>query len=281
MRVARPTGHTSRTPSTIPVAVAGEPSEDVETDDPHELADELWRDPSLVGVRATLVSSDQTQVFHITDPAEEAAEAEEVEEETEERDEEVPPPAVTHSRKRSFAAVSTVQRSAFQARRHREVPQAAAPTPPDGPPDDNDDPEEPNAPDDDDSWSEPEDEQPSEPEAPPEEEDFDFEEGAADQAPQETHSAVLQPTSKLPATRRGSVARFLEPDSSADRSRSRNRPTPPSAGAEEQEEEVPVATTVSSQPVSGHIEIRTFKDGRKVQVFVPDQPIPKVYPLGK
>ena len=77
-------------------------------------------------------------------------------------------------------------------------------------------------------------------------------------------------------TPRGSVANFLEAAPSVDRSRSRHRAEAPVASSEEP---VPVvARTVFSTQVTGHLEAHTFRDGRTVQVFVPDRPTPKTPP---
>ena len=80
---------------------------------------------------------------------------------------------------------------------------------------------------------------------------------------------MLTPTPKI-ASPRGSVASFLEPEGAASRSRCRRRA--------ESTEAAPVATTVSATAVSGRIETQIFKDGPRVQVFVPDIPVPKVPP---
>ena len=156
-----------------------------------------------------------------------------------------------NSRKMGFTAVSSVQRGGFQARRRREQhPWTVASA---GPPDDPEDPDEPEAPDDD-SWSEPdrpeeEEEQLSGAEPPPE---ISTDE-AAPSAPHRDSSSIAQVQNSQPS--RGS--RFLDP--SVERSRSRTRT------AEEQDREAePVATTVSSHQIIGHIETRIFLDGRKV-----------------
>ena len=68
LRVARPPGRTARTPATNP-AVVPTPEGTEATEEPYDLPDELWRDPSLVGATTTLVSSDRRQVISILGPS--------------------------------------------------------------------------------------------------------------------------------------------------------------------------------------------------------------------
>ena len=65
VRVSKPPGTTGREPAAIFVAVAGEAAA---SGDPHELPDELWRDPSLVGSNTTVATSRRTQVLLISEP---------------------------------------------------------------------------------------------------------------------------------------------------------------------------------------------------------------------
>ena len=65
VRISKPPGSVGREPTTVPVAIPGTATSSV---DPHELADEVWRDPSLVGSNTALVSSHNTQVIPISEP---------------------------------------------------------------------------------------------------------------------------------------------------------------------------------------------------------------------
>ena len=273
VRISKPPGATGREPTTVPVAIPGAAASSI---DSHELPDEVWRDPSLVGSNTTLVSSRNTQVIPITEPEDLAVVDSEAAPGIEEVDEaEAPPP-----KRRAIAATASTERRQVYHSRRRSVPQpeptstAAAPggppSEPEAPDDEDPDPSDEGEPDGDE-----EEEHSSEPpEAPPEGEEevveveVDVEEEAAPLAPQEP----LAPTSpKAPATR-GSVSRFLSPTvSSADRSRSRRRDTA-------EEEEAPVAITTSSTKVSGTIQTQIFRDGTRAEVFVPDIPRPKTPP---
>ena len=78
VRVAKPAGSSDdRVPLTVPATVEGD-TPNSPAEDPHELADEVWRDPSLVGARTTLVSSDRTQVIRIVEDTDTLVEEEEV-----------------------------------------------------------------------------------------------------------------------------------------------------------------------------------------------------------
>ena len=65
VRISKPPGATGREPATVPVAIPGAAASSV---DAHELPDELWRDPSLLGSNTTLVTSHNTQVIPISEP---------------------------------------------------------------------------------------------------------------------------------------------------------------------------------------------------------------------
>ena len=274
MRISKPPGTIGREPTTVPVAIPGTAAASI---DSHDLPDEVWRDPSLLGNNTRLVTSHNIQVIPISEPddlivvdSETVPGVEEEEEETT-----VPPP----KRRAIVATTSSGCRQFYQSRR-RSIPQpeptltAAAPGGP---------PSEPEAPDEDPDPSnlgEPEGEEEKDhssdpPEALPEGEEeveveIEIEEEAAPLAPQE-HSTLLPTSPKAPAIR-GSVSSFLSPTaSSVERSRSCHRDTP-------QEEEAPVAVTTSSTRVSGTIQTQIFRDGTKVEVFVPDIPIPKTPP---
>ena len=170
------------------------------------------------------------------------------------------------------------------ARRRVEHPQPTAPyrAAPAGDPDDPEEPEPPSEgdPSEPDQEEGEEEEESSEPPCAPEEDvelelEVDAGEEAAPEAPQEEteHSSAASP--RLP-TPRGSVASFLEATPTVDRSMSRHRAEAPVASSEEP---VPaVARTVFSTQVTGHLETHTFRDGRTVQVFVADRPIPKTPP---
>ena len=123
-------------------------------------------------------------------------------------------------------------------------------------------------------------------EAPPEEEHLPVGEEAATKAPQ-SRTVHLQSIPKVPATLRGSIGTFLEPETSVDRSRSRGKPpaAPTSsapalaAPAATKPSVRTVAKSVTSERVSGHLEEHTFSDGTKARVFVPDHPVEKATPL--
>ena len=274
VRISKPLGTAGREPTTVPVAIPGTATSSV---DPHELADEVWRDPSLVGSNTALVSSHNTQVIPISEPEGLVAVDSELVDGVEEEEEEttVPPP----KRRAIVTTTSSGRRQVYQSRR-RSIPQpeptstAAAPGgPPSEPeaPDEDPDPSDPGEPE----GEEEEDHSSDPPEAPPEGEEeveveVEVEEEAAPLAPQEP-STPSQASPKAPTTR-GSVSRFLSPSAkSAERSRSRHRDTPT-------EEEAPVAITTSSTRVSGTIQTQIFRDGTKAEVFVPDIPTPKTPP---
>ena len=272
VRISKPPGATGREPTTVPVAIPGAAASSI---DSHELPDEVWRDPSLVGSNTTLVSSRNTQVIPITEPEDLAVVDSEAAPGIEEVDEaEAPPP-----KRRAIAATTSTERRQVYHSRRRSVPQpeptstAAAPGgPPSEPeaPDEDPDPSDEGEPDGDE-----EEEHSSEPpEAPPEGEEevveveVEVEEEAAPLAPQEP----LAPTSPKAPTTRGSVSRFLSPTASgADRSRSRHRDAA-------EGEEAPIAITTSSTRVSGTIQTQIFRDGTRAEVFVPDIPRPKTPP---
>ena len=229
-----------------------------------------------------MVTSQNTQVLPIVEPYPET-EAETSEEDLDPIEEEPPRGS---PKKRPVSSTATASRRVVYARRRVEHPQPsttvrAAPA---GDPDDPDEPEPPSEGDssepDQEEGEEEEGEESSEPPCAPEERDIEVEfpveaeEEAAPEAPQEEteHPSVASP--RLP-TPRGSVASFLEATPSVDRSRSRHRTEAPVASPEEP---VPVARTVFSTQVTGHLETHTFRDGRTVQVFVPDRPTPKTPP---
>ena len=298
---ARVAGPGQRAPNTIAVPAEGptHPS----SDDPHEYPDEMWRDPSLQGHRAVLVSNRGTQVIPITEP--------------DNLDTVVEPtsPRSPPTRRRAETTVTGSGRRVAYKRRRHQVPYptqdsgAEVPHTPLSDPDENLAPseggpapteEEPEVVDveieeagndtdlplapaeggdpDDDPGSDSdlplapeESEEEAEDQDPPVDPDMG---GAAAEAPQRTVDQGQSPVASTPKSTpsaRGSVAQFLTPAS--DRSRSRHRETEGHTP-----EEAPVATTVVSSTVSGHIEIHTFKDGAKAKVFVPSTPIPKVPP---
>ena len=273
VRISKPPGATGREPATVPVAIPGAAAF---SGDAHEIPDELWRDPPLLGSNTTLVTSHNTQVIPISEPEGLTADNSEPLEEVEEEEEASAPPP---KRRAVGTTTSTGRRQVYQSRR-RSIPQpeptstAAAPGGP---------PSEPDAPDEDPQSSEPgepegeeeEDFSSDPPEAPPEGEEeveveVEVEEEAAPSAPH-APSTVLQASPKATTTG-GSVSRFLSPSStSAERSRSRHRDAT-------HEEEAPVAVTTSSARVSGTIQTQTFRDGTKAEVFVPDIPTPKTPP---
>ena len=274
VRISKPPGATGREPATVPVAIPGAAASSV---DPHELPDEFWRDPSLLGSNTTLATSHNTQEIPISEPEGlVAVTSEPVDGVEEEEGTTAPPP----KRRAIGITTSSGRRQVYQSRR-RSIPQpeptstAAAPggppSEPDAPDEDPQDPSEPGEPE----GEEEEDFSSDRPEAPPEGEEeveveVEVEEEAAPLAPQEP-GTVLQASPKA-ATPRGSVSRFLSPTStSAERSRSRHRDAP-------QEEEAPVAVTTSSARVSGTIQTQIFRDGTKAEVFVPDIPTPKTPP---
>jgi len=273
VRISKPPGASGRELATIPVAI---PGESTFSGDAHELPDELWRDPSLLGSNITLVTSRKTQVFPISEPENlhQTVDDSEYLEEGEEAS--APPP----KRRAVGTTASTGRRQVYQTRR-RSTPHpdpATTSAAPGGPP------SEPEAPDEDPSEDlsepgEPEGEEEEEissdaPEAPPEGEDVEVEvEVEEEAAPSAPHApgTVLQASPKAPTTR-GSVSRFLSPDStSAERSRSRHRDSAV-------EEDTPVAVTTSSARVSGTIQTQIFRDGTKAEVFVRDIPRPKTPP---
>ena len=196
VRVSQPPGATGREPAAIPVAISGEAAF---SGDAHELPDELWRDPSLLGSSTTLVTSRNTQVIPISEPEglHQTVDSSEFLEEGAEAS--APPP----KRRAVGTTASTGRRQVYQSRR-RSIPQPEpAPTSaaPGGPP------SEPEAPDEDPSDpGEPEGEEEEEllsdaPEAPPEGEDVEVEveEEAAPSAPYAS-STVLQASPKAPTT---------------------------------------------------------------------------------
>ena len=280
VRVSQPPGVSSRDPNTIPTPIPG-PAD--HSGDPHSLPDEVWRDPSLIGSNTTLVTSQSTQILPIGEPYPET-EAETSEEDLEPLEEE---PPRRSPKKRPVSSTATAGRRVVYARRRVEHPQPSTTvrTAPAGDPDDPEEPEPPSEGDpsepDQEEGEEEEGEESSEPPCAPEERDIevDFpveaEEEAAPEAPQEEteHPSVASP--RLP-TPRGSVASFLEATPSVHRSRSRHRAEAPVPSPEEP---VPVARTVFSTQVTGHLETHTFRDGRTVQVFVADRPIPKTPPV--
>ena len=277
VRVSQPPGVASREPSTVPTSIPG-PAD--HSGDPHSLPDEVWRDPSLIGSNTTLVTSQNTQVLPIVEPYPET-EAETSEEDLGPLEEE---PPRRSPKKRPVSSTATASRRVVYARRRVEHPQPTAPyrAAPAGDPDDPEEPEPPSEgdPSEPDQEEGEEEEESSEPPCAPEEDvelelEVDAGEEAAPEAPQEEteHPSVASP--RLP-TPRGSVASFLEAAPSVDRSRSRHRAEAPVASSEEP---VPVvARTVFSTQVTGHLEAHTFRDGRTVQVFVPDRPTPKTPP---
>ena len=258
VRISKPPGSVGREPTTVPVAIPGTATSSV---DPHELADEVWRDPSLVGSNTALVSSHNTQVIPISEPEGlVAVDSEFVDGVEEEEETTVPPP----KRRAIVTTTSSGRRQVYQSRR-RSIPQpeptstAAAPGgPPSEPeaPDEDPDPSDPGEPE----GEEEEDHSSDPPEAPPEGEEeveveVEVEEEAAPLAPQEP-STPSQASPKAPTTR-GSVSRFLSPSAkSAERSRSRHRDTTA-------EEEAPVAVTTSSTRVSGTIQTKSFETAPK------------------
>ena len=274
VRISKPPGSVGREPTTVPVAIPGTATSSV---DPHELADEVWRDPSLVGSNTALVSSHNTQVIPISEPEGLVAVDSEAVEGIEEEEETTAPPP---KRRAIGITTSSGRRQVYQSRRRSPLqPEptstAAAPgEPPSEPEAPGDDPSEPGEPQEGEGEEE-EDHSSDPPEAPPEGEEeveveVEVEEEAAPLAPQE-HSTPLQPSPKA-SSPRGSVSRFLSPSAKgAERSRSRHRDTPI-------EEEAPVAVTTSSTRVSGTIQTQIFRDGTKAQVFVPDIPRPKTPP---
>ena len=273
VRISKPPGATGREPTTVPVAIPGAAASSI---DSHELPDEVWRDPSLVGSNTTLVSSRNTQVIPITEPEDLVVVDSEAAPGIEEVDEaEAPPP-----KRRAVAATASTERRQVYHCRRRSIPQpeptstAAAPggppSEPEAPDDEDPDPSDEGEPDGD----EEEDHSSEPPEAPPEGEEeaveveVEVEEEAAPLAPQEP----LAPTSPKAPTTRGSVSRFLSPAASgADRSRSRHRDAT-------EGEEAPVAITTSSTKVSGTIQTQIFRDGTRAEIFVPDIPRPKTPP---
>ena len=275
MRISKPPGATGREPATFPVAISGVAAS---SDDPHELSDEVWRDPSLIGSNTTLVTSHNTQVIPISEPEGlVAVDSEPVEGVDEEEEETTAPPP---KRRAIGITTSSGRRQVYQSRR-RSIPQpettstAAAPGgPPSEPeaPDEDPDPSDPGEPE----GEEEEDHSSDPPEAPPEGEgevevEVEVEEEAAPLAPQEP-STPSQASPKAPTTR-GSVSRFLSPSAKgAERSRSRHRDTPI-------EEEAPVAVTTSSTRVFRYkSKPKSFRDGTKAEVFVPDIPRSKTPP---
>ena len=275
VRISKPPGASGREPATVPVAISGAAASSA---DPHELPDELWRDPSLLGSNTTLVTSHNTQVIPISEPEGlVAVDSEPVEGVEEEEEATAPPP----KRRAIGITTSSGRRQVYQSRR-RSTPQpeptstAAAPGGPPSEPDaPGDDPSEPGEPEGEGEGEEEEDLSSDLPEAPPEGEEeveveVEVEEEAAPLAPQE-HSTPLQASPKS-SSPRGSVSRFLPPAAtSAERSRSRHRDTP-------QEEEAPIAVTSSATRVSGTIQTQIFRDGTKAEVFVPDIPRAKTPP---
>ena len=273
VRISKPPGATGREPTTVPVAIPGTATSSV---DAHELPDEVWRDPSLVGSNTTLVTSHNTQVIPISEPEGLAVTSEPPDWVEEEEEATAPPP----KRRAIGITTSSGRRQVYQSRR-RSIPQpeptstAAAPGgPPSEPEAPDEDPQDPSEPGDAEGEEE-EDFSSDPPEAPPEGEEeveveVEVEEGAAPEAPQE-FSTVSQASPRAP-TARGSVSEFLPAAAtSAERSRSRRRDAP-------QEEEAPVAVTTSSTRVSGTIQTQIFRDGTKAEVFVPDIPTPKTPP---
>ena len=273
VRISKPPGASGREPATVPVAISGVAAS---SDDPHELSDEVWRDPSLIGSNTTLVTSHNTQVIPISEPEGlVAVDSEPVEGVEEEEETTAPPP----KRRAIGITTSSGRRQVYQSRRrstHQPITTSTAaapggpPSEPDAPGDDPSEPGEPEG-----EGEEEEDHSSDPPEAPPEGEEeveveVEVEEGAAPLAPRE-HSTPLQASPKA-ASPRGSVSRFLPPAAtSAERSRSRHRDTTT-------EEEAPVAVTTSSTRVSGTIQTQIFRDGTKAEVFVPDIPRPKTPP---
>eukprot|EP00435_Cladocopium_sp_Y103_P069288 s77_g33.t1 len=234
------------------------------------------RPPELVGGSTTL-AHERTVIHQITEP------------------EGVPTEQAPHSprplrrKRRSQTVTLRERRSAFKARRRTSTTTTRQEP----------DPIEPAAPDEEDleeipteaaaSPGDPSSEPPEAPEELGDEEEGEEEENQeedvvveeAAEAPQdepidlEPEAEASEPS--LPTTVKGSVARFLastppttpraEPTTET-RSRSRHR----------EAEAVPIARTIQATNVKGRLEIQTFKDGRKAQVFVPDSPIPKVPP---
>ena len=275
VRISKPPGASGREPATVPVAIPGAADSSV---DPHELPDELWRDPSLLGSNTTLVTSHNTQVIPISEPEGLVAVNSEPVDGVEEEEEATAPPP---KRRAIGITTSPGRRQVYQSRR-RSTPQpeptstAAAPGGPPSEPEPDapgEDPYEPGEPEG--EGEEEEDFSSDPPEAPPEGEEeveveVEVEEEAAPLAPQEP-STALQASPKA-SSPRGSVSRFLPTAAtSAERSRSRHRDTP-------QEEEAPIAVTASSTRISGTIQTQIFRDGTKAEVFVPDIPRPKTPP---
>ena len=145
VRISKPPGATGREPATVPVAIPGAAASSV---DAHELPDELWRDPSLLGSNTTLVTSHNTQVIPISEPEGLVAVDSEPLDGVEEEEETTAPPP---KRRAIVTTTSSGRRQVYQSRR-RSTPQpeptstAAAPGGP---------PSEPEAPDEDPDPSEP------------------------------------------------------------------------------------------------------------------------------
>ena len=140
VRISKPPGATGREPATVPVAIPGAAASSV---DAHELPDELWRDPSLLGSNTTLVTSHNTQVIPISEP-EGLAVTSEPADGVEEEEATAPPP----KRRAIGITTSSGRRQVYQSRR-RSIPQpeptstAAAPGGPPSEPEAPDDPSEP------------------------------------------------------------------------------------------------------------------------------------------
>lgn len=146
VRISKPPGATGREPATVPVAIPGAAASSV---DAHELPDELWRDPSLLGSNTTLVTSHNTQVITISEPEGlVTVDSEPVDGVAEEEETTAPPP----KRRAIVTTTSSGRRQVYQSRRRstsQPEPTSTAAAPgeppcePDAPDEDPQDPSEP------------------------------------------------------------------------------------------------------------------------------------------
>ena len=114
VRVSQPPGVTSREPSTVPTHFPGPADHNT---DLHNLPDEVWRDPSLIGSNTALVTSHQTEVIPIVDPVSEAEVEAEAATESELEPFEEAAPKRRSPRKRPIASVASAGRRVVYARR--------------------------------------------------------------------------------------------------------------------------------------------------------------------
>ena len=117
VRISKPPGATGREPATVPVAISGAAAS---SDDPHELSDELWRNPLLLGSNTTLVTSHNTQVIPISEPEGLVVVDSETVEGVEEEEEITAPPP---KHRAIGITTSSGRRQVYQSRR-RSTPQS-------------------------------------------------------------------------------------------------------------------------------------------------------------